>query len=83
MRRLWSASSKKAIDLRPFLRKPEVPEKPEYNHLDLRQGLIREKALLALVSHSTTVPLVVQLLSPTSTSTRPRSFTRDPRGRMP
>ena len=47
-----------------FLRKPEVPEKPEYNHLDLRQGLIREKALLTLVSHSTTVPLVVQLLSP-------------------
>ena len=46
-----------------FLRKPEVPEKPEYNHLDLRQGLIREKALLALVSHSTTVPLVVQLPS--------------------
>jgi ectoine hydroxylase-related dioxygenase (phytanoyl-CoA dioxygenase family) len=47
-----------------FLQKPEVLEKPEYNHLDLRQGLIREKMLLALVSHSSTVPLVVQLLSP-------------------
>ena len=47
-----------------FLQKPEVLEKPEYNHLDLRQGLIREKTLLALVSHSSTVPLVVQLLSP-------------------
>ncbi len=47
-----------------FLRKPQLLEKPEYNHLDLRQGLIREKALLALVSHPTTVPLVVQLLSP-------------------
>ena len=47
-----------------FLRKPEIPGKPEYNHLDLRRGLLKEKALLALVSNSTTVPLVVQLLSP-------------------
>jgi ectoine hydroxylase-related dioxygenase (phytanoyl-CoA dioxygenase family) len=47
-----------------FLCKPEVSGKPEYNHLDLRRGLLKEKALLALVSNSTTVPLVVQLLSP-------------------
>jgi ectoine hydroxylase-related dioxygenase (phytanoyl-CoA dioxygenase family) len=47
-----------------FLRKPVVEGKPEYNHLDLRRGLMREKALLALVTHSATVPLVVQLLGP-------------------
>jgi len=47
-----------------FLRKPEIAGKPEYNHLDLRRGLLNEKALRALVSNSTTVPLVVQLLSP-------------------
>jgi ectoine hydroxylase len=47
-----------------FLHKPEVPDRPEYNHLDLRPGLLREKALFGLVSHSSTVPLVVQLLSP-------------------
>src|SRR5690348_9962976 len=47
-----------------FLRKPVVAGKPEYNHLDLRRGLLKHKHLLALVAHSTTVPLVVQLLSP-------------------
>jgi ectoine hydroxylase-related dioxygenase (phytanoyl-CoA dioxygenase family) len=47
-----------------FLRKPEVQDRPEYNHLDLRPGLLREEALFALVTHSSTVPLVVQLLSP-------------------
>ena len=47
----------------PFLRKPEISGKPEYNHLDLRRGLLKEKALLALVSNSATVPLLVQLLS--------------------
>jgi ectoine hydroxylase-related dioxygenase (phytanoyl-CoA dioxygenase family) len=47
-----------------FLRKPEISGKPEYNHLDLRRGLLKAKTLLALVSNSTTVPLVVQLLSP-------------------
>jgi ectoine hydroxylase-related dioxygenase (phytanoyl-CoA dioxygenase family) len=47
-----------------FLRKPTISGKPEYNHLDLRRGLLKEKALLALVSNSATVPLVVQLLSP-------------------
>jgi len=49
---------------RAFLDKPELLEKEEYNHLDLRPGLLKEKALLALVAHSATVPLVVQLLSP-------------------
>ena len=48
----------------PFLRKPVVEGKPEYNHLDLRRGLLREKPLFDLVTHSTTVPLVVQLLGP-------------------
>jgi hypothetical protein len=47
-----------------FLRKPVVEGKPEYNHLDLRRGLLREQALFALVTNSTTVPLVVQLLGP-------------------
>ena len=47
-----------------FLNKPEIAGKPEYNHLDLRRGLLKEKALLALVANSTTVPLLVQLLSP-------------------
>lgn len=47
-----------------FLRKPVIGGKPEYNHLDLRRGLLKQKALLSLVAHSTTVPLVVQLLSP-------------------
>ncbi len=48
----------------PFLNKPELADKPEYNHLDLRRGLLKEKSLLALVANSSTVPLVVQLLSP-------------------
>jgi ectoine hydroxylase-related dioxygenase (phytanoyl-CoA dioxygenase family) len=48
----------------PFLNKPELADKPEYNHLDLRRGLLKHKALLALVANSTTVPLLVQLLSP-------------------
>lgn len=47
-----------------FLRKPVLLDKPEYNHLDLRPGLLREPALRALVSRSAAVPLVVQLLGP-------------------
>jgi|SRR5215213_9005379 len=47
-----------------FVRKPMLSGKPEYNHLDLRRGLLKQKALFALVSNSTTVPLVVQLLGP-------------------
>ncbi|MDQ3803026.1 MAG: phytanoyl-CoA dioxygenase family protein [Acidobacteriota bacterium] len=48
----------------PLLKKPELRGRPEYNHLDLRPGLLREEALFDLVTHGATVPLVVQLLSP-------------------
>jgi ectoine hydroxylase-related dioxygenase (phytanoyl-CoA dioxygenase family) len=48
----------------PLLRKPKLFGRPEFNHLDLRPGLLREEALFALVAHAPTVPLVVQLLSP-------------------
>jgi ectoine hydroxylase len=48
----------------PFLTKPEVLGRPEYNHLDLRPGLLREDALLDLVTHGPTVSLVVQLMTP-------------------
>ena len=47
-----------------FLKKPTLGGRPEYNHLDLRPGLLREKALFELVDNSSTVSLVVQLLSP-------------------
>src|ERR1043166_8757451 len=47
-----------------FMGKPVIAGKPEYNHLDWRRGLLKHKGLLSLVAHSTTVPLVVQLLSP-------------------
>jgi hypothetical protein len=47
-----------------LLKKPAMTGRPEYNHLDLRPGLLREEALFALVSNGSTVPLVVQLLSP-------------------
>lgn len=47
-----------------LLDKPPVTGAPEYNHLDLRPGLLSEPALFDLVDHGTTVPLVVQLLSP-------------------
>ena len=48
----------------PFLNKPQLAGRPEYNHLDLRRGLLKHKALLNLVANSTTVSLLVQLLSP-------------------
>lgn len=48
----------------PFLNRNHVQNKPWYNDLDLRPGLLKQEALLALVAHSTTVPLVVQLLGP-------------------
>jgi len=47
-----------------FSKKPALIGRPEYNHLDLRPGLLREAALLALVTSSPAVPLVVQLLGP-------------------
>lgn len=59
--RLLSVADRRA---EAFLRKPVVDGKPEYNHLDLRRGLLQEKALFDLVTHPTTVPLVVQLLGP-------------------
>lgn len=59
--RLVEASDRLA-DL--FLKKPKLQNRPEYNHLDLRPGLLREEALFSLVDYPTTVPLVVQLLSP-------------------
>ncbi len=59
--RLVEASDRLA---EPLLRKPELFGRPEFNHLDLRPGLLREEALFELISHAPTVPLVVQLLSP-------------------
>jgi hypothetical protein len=47
-----------------FLNKPVVLDRPEYNQLDLRPGLLREPALRELVAHSSTVPLVVQFMGP-------------------
>jgi len=48
----------------PLLRKPELKGRPEFNHLDLRPGLLKEEPLLKLVDNGSTVPLVVQLMSP-------------------
>lgn len=59
--RLISAGDARAES---FLLMPEVLNRPEYNHLDLRPGLLQEKPFLALVSNSATVSLVVQLLGP-------------------
>lgn len=59
--RLVEAGDRRA---KAFLDKPELLAKEEYNHLDLRPGLLKEEALCSLVTHSKTVPLVVQLLSP-------------------
>jgi ectoine hydroxylase-related dioxygenase (phytanoyl-CoA dioxygenase family) len=47
-----------------FLNKIEVVDRAEYNHLDLRPGLVEQNAFRALVSHHSTVPLIVQLLGP-------------------
>jgi ectoine hydroxylase-related dioxygenase (phytanoyl-CoA dioxygenase family) len=47
-----------------FLRKHEIPSKPEHNHMDWRPGVLREKALQDLVARAPMVPLIVQLLSP-------------------
>ncbi len=61
VRQLTEAADRLA---RSFLDKPHVADRPEYNHLDLRPGLLREEAMLALVTNASTVPLIVQLLSP-------------------
>ena len=47
-----------------FLNKGEILNRPWYNDLDFRPGLLYEEALLKLVTHSTTVPLIVQLMTP-------------------
>jgi ectoine hydroxylase len=47
-----------------FLNKTEVVDRAEYNHLDWRPGLVEQNAFRALVSHHSTVPLIVQLLGP-------------------
>ena len=47
-----------------FLRKHDIPSKPEHNHCDWRPGVLREKALQDLVARAPMVPLIVQLLSP-------------------
>jgi Phytanoyl-CoA dioxygenase (PhyH) len=61
VRNLVDASDRLA---KAFLSKPVVLDKPEYNHLDLRPGLLREESMVALVSQPSIVPLVVQLLGP-------------------
>ena len=48
----------------PLLEKPPLTGRPEFNHLDLRPGLLKEDAHFKLVDNDTTVPLVVQLMSP-------------------
>src|SRR6516225_10496801 len=60
------ARAREAVDrlAHAFLNKPVVVDRPVYNLLDLRPGLLREEALLELVTNPSTVPLVVQLLSP-------------------
>ena len=47
-----------------FLKKPVVMDRPEFNHIDLRPGLLEEPALLDLVGFAPMVSLPVQLLSP-------------------
>ena len=47
-----------------FLAKPELLERPEYNHLDLRPAVVTEKPLFDLISHPTGVSYVMQLLGP-------------------
>lgn len=47
-----------------FLNKGKIHNRPWYNDLDMRPGLLQEEALFDLVTQSTTVPLIVQLLTP-------------------
>lgn len=49
---------------KPFLNKGKILNKPWYNDLDLRPGMMEEEALYNLVAHSPTVPLIAQLLTP-------------------
>lgn len=45
-----------------FLDKPELLDRPEYNHLDLRPAVLTEKPLFDLIRHPTGVSYVMQLL---------------------
>jgi len=47
-----------------FLAKPELLDRPEYNHLDLRPAIVTEQPLLDMISHPTGVSYVMQLLGP-------------------
>jgi ectoine hydroxylase-related dioxygenase (phytanoyl-CoA dioxygenase family) len=47
-----------------FLTKPPIDDKPAYNYLDQRPGLLREQPFFDLVTHPPTVSLVAQILSP-------------------
>src|SRR5688572_17653684 len=47
-----------------FLAKPELLDRPEYNHLDLRPAVVTEKPLLDIISHPTGASYVMQLLGP-------------------
>jgi len=47
-----------------FLTKPPLDDKPAYNYLDQRPGLLREKAMFDLVAHAPTVSIIAQLLGP-------------------
>ncbi len=47
-----------------FLKKPVVLDRPEFNHIDLRPGLLEEPAMLDLVACAPTISLLTQLLSP-------------------
>ena len=60
------ARANEAVDrlAHAFLNKSVVVDRPEYNQLDLRPGLLREEALLELVTNPRTVPLVVQSMGP-------------------
>jgi ectoine hydroxylase-related dioxygenase (phytanoyl-CoA dioxygenase family) len=47
-----------------FLNKPELLDRPEYNHLDLRPAVLTEKPLFELMRNATGVSYVMQLLGP-------------------
>lgn len=47
-----------------FLTKLPIDDKPAYNYLDQRPGLLREAPFVNLVTHAPTVSLVAQILGP-------------------
>lgn len=47
-----------------FLNKPELHDRPEYNHLDLRPAVLTEKPLFDLIRNPIGVSYVMQLLGP-------------------